>query len=65
VPAQAKAVPPPPSAPQPVPVQAQAAPPLQPAPAPKPAPAQAAAPGTAPVMMQTVPGTATMQVIPE
>ena len=65
VPAQAKAAPLPPPAPQPVPAQAQTAPPLQPAPAPKPAPAQAAAPGTAPVMMQTVPGTATMQVIPE
>ena len=61
MPAQAKAAPPPP--PALVPAQAQAVP--QPAPAPKPAPAQAAAPGTAPVMMQTVPGTATMQVIPE
>ena len=61
MPAQAKAAPPPP--PAPVPAQAQAVP--QSAPAPKPAPAQAAAPGTAPVMMQTMPGTATMQVIPE
>jgi hypothetical protein len=63
VPAQAKAVPPP--APAPVPAQAKA----QPAPAPQPAPVQAAKPAPAPAAdpagMSTVPGTATMQVIPE
>src|SRR6476660_624231 len=64
VPAQAKAVPPPQPAPAPVPAQVKA----QPAPAPQPAPAQAAKPAPPPAAapgMTTVPGTATMQVIPE
>jgi outer membrane biosynthesis protein TonB len=68
VPAQAKAVPPPAPQPQPapapVPAQAKAAPAPAPAQAAKPAPAPAAAPASAPGMT-TVPGTATMQVIPE
>jgi outer membrane biosynthesis protein TonB len=66
VPAQAKAVPPPAPAPVPAQVKAQPAPPPQPAPvqAAKPAPPPAAAPASAPGMT-TVPGTATMQVIPE
>ena len=65
VPAQAKAVPPPAPVPQPVPAPVKA----QPAPAPQPAPVQAAKPAPAPAAdpagMSTVPGTATMQVIPE
>ena len=66
VPAQAKAVPPPAPAPVPAQVKAQPAPAPQPAPvqAAKPAPPPAAAPASAPGMT-TVPGTATMQVIPE
>jgi len=66
VPAQAKAVPPPAPVSVPAQVKAQPAPAPQPAPvqAAKPAPPPAAAPASAPGMT-TVPGTPTMQVIPE